>query len=175
MRDVAKEGIAGALGSETPPVLSSAALPEDCDARIRLLHDYWRGIHPPHGLPGRQHVEPLDLTRLWRWLWLVDVARAPLRFRCRLVGTSHREVLGIDLTGRWLDEAFAGFAQSQGYADMLAVAQGELRYCRREPGFPTARRLRRMERVLLPLARDGATVDMMLCLSVFIDEGGRVV
>jgi hypothetical protein len=160
---------------ESGLIESSAALPDDCDARIRSLYDYWRSIHPAAGLPGRQHVEPLDLTRLWRWLWLVDVQPAPLRFRYRLVGTSHRTVLGVDSTGRWIDDVLPGFVEMCAHADMVAVAGGAIRYCRRAPEFPTARKLSRIERLLLPLARDGRTVDMLLCLSLFIGDDGKVI
>jgi hypothetical protein len=157
-------------------VFSSAVVPPEGDRRIRRLVDYWRGIHPAEAtLPGRQHVEPLDLSEVLRWLWLVDVQRAPLRFRYRLVGTGHRDAMGADLTGRWIDEVFPGFAHLRGYADFVAVAGGEMRYCRRAPEFPVEKRLVRMERVLLPLARDGVTVDMLLGLSLFTRTDGSAV
>lgn len=157
-------------------VVSGAVAPPDSDKRIRRLYDYWRAIHPAEAiLPGRQHVEPLDLPELLRWLWLVDVHREPLRFRYRLLGTGHRDVMGADLTGRWLDEVFPGFAGLKGYGDLVAVACGETRYCRRAPEFPVEKDLVQMERVLLPLARDGVTVDMLLGLSLFTRKDGSVV
>ena len=58
---------------------------------------------------------------------------------------------------------------------MVAVAGGEIRYCQRAPEFATARKLLRIERLLLPLARDGVGVDMLLCLSLFIGEDGKVI
>jgi PAS domain-containing protein len=157
-------------------VISSAVVPPECDRRIRALYDYWCGIHPTEAiLPGRQHVEPLDLAEVPRWLWLVDVQREPLRFRYRLVGTGHRDVMGADLTGRWLDEAFPGFARLRGHADHVAVAGGEIRYCRRVPDFSVEKGLVRMDQVMLPLARDGVTVDMLLGLSLFTRNDGSVV
>jgi hypothetical protein len=157
-------------------VISSAVVPPESDRRIRRLHDYWCGIHPAEAtLPGRQHLEPLDLSEVLRWVWLIDVQREPLRFRYRLVGTGHRDVMGADFTGRWLDEAFPGFASLRGYADLVAVAGGEVRYCRRVPNFPVEKGLVQMERVMLPLARDGVTVDMLLGLSLFTRNDGSVV
>lgn len=158
---------------ETCTIEPSTELPDDCDARSRSLQDYWRSIRPTGGLPG--YVEPLDLTRLWRWLWLVDVQPAPLRFRYRLIGTSHREVLGADPTGRWIDDVFPGFVEMRAHADMVAVAGGAISYCRQSPEFPIARKLLRIERLLLPLARDGAGVDMLLCLSLFTGEDRKVI
>ncbi|HXZ01096.1 MAG TPA: PAS domain-containing protein [Stellaceae bacterium] len=156
-------------------MMSSTVVPPDCDGRISRILEYWRSIRPAEDrLPGRQHVMPDDLAELLPWLWLVDVQREPLRFRYRLIGTGHREVVGADLTGKWLDEAFANFPRMQGYADFLAVLQGEARYCRRAPEFPVDENYVSMERVLLPLARDGATVDMMLGLTVYGRADGRV-
>lgn len=157
-------------------MVSSAAVPPDCDARIARVLGYWRSIHPaPDRLPGRQHVEPTLLSDVLRWIWLVDVQRAPMRFRYRLVGTGHREVIGKDLTGRWIDEAFPDFPRMQGYADFLAVAGGEPSYCRRRPEFPVGEKYVSMERLLLPLARDGVSVEMMLGVTLYTRADGTVV
>lgn len=151
-------------------------VPPDCDARIGRVLEYWRSIRPAADrLPGRQHVDPDDLAELLPWLWLVDVQREPIRFRYRLVGTGHRAVVGADLTGKWIDEAFADFPRMQGYADFLAVAQGEARYCRRAPEFPVGEKYVSMERLLLPLARDGAAVDMMLGVTLYTRADGTAV
>ena len=156
-------------------MVSTAVLPPDCDARIRRIFEYWRAIRPAADrLPGRQHLEPSDLSEVLRWLWLVNVQREPLRFRYRLVGTGHREVIGIDLTGKWIDEAFAHFPSMQTYPDFLAVAAGGMRYCRGVPEFPIGAKYASMERLLLPLARDGATVDMLLGFTVYTRADGTV-
>ena len=155
---------------------SSAAVPPDCDARIHRVLAYWQSIRPaPDRLPGRQHVEPSDLAELLRWVWLVDVQREPPRFRYRLIGTGHRQVMGKDFTGRWIDDVFPDFPQMQGYADFLAVMAGELRHMRRRPEFPVGEKFVAMERLLLPLARDGVTVDMMLGFTLFTRADGTTV
>jgi hypothetical protein len=57
-------------------VISSAVVPPECHRRIRGLYDYWCGIHPTEAiLPGRQHVEPLDLPEVLRWLCWSSVSR----------------------------------------------------------------------------------------------------
>lgn len=156
-------------------MVSTAALPPDCDARIRRVYEYWRAIRPAEDrLPGRQHLEPSDLSEVLRWLWLVDVQREPLRFRYRLVGTGHREVIGTDLTGKWIDEAFAHFPRMQGYADFLAVSDGGVRYCRGAPELPVDKKYVSMERLLLPLARDGVSVDILLGLTLYTRADGTV-
>jgi hypothetical protein len=154
---------------------STAVLPPDCDARIRRVFDYWRTIRPAEDrLPGRQHLEPSDLSEVLRWVWLADVQREPLRFRYRLVGTGHRAVIGSDPTGKWLDEAFADFPSMKAYADFAASATGEARYRRGTPEFPVAEKYVSMEVVLLPLARDGVAVDMLFGLTLYTRADGRI-
>jgi hypothetical protein len=156
--------------------MATALPPPDCDARVRRLLDYWRSIHPAGGgLPGRAHFEPTALPDLLRWLWLLDVVRAPLRFRCRLVGTGHREMMGRDLTGRWVDEVFPEFPKSETYANLIAAAAGETRWSRGAPIFAATKNYVATEWLVLPLASDGATVDMLLGLALYTREDGRVV
>ena len=144
--------------------------PPTADARVRLLYRYWLGLHPPEGgLPGRQHVDPTALPpALLPFLWLADVQRAPLRFRYRLLGTEHVRVLRRDYTGHWIDEAHANFAGSAASAQFVAAVE------RGEPGYRSGDTLiilpedyRSMERLILPLARDGKSVDMLLAISVY--------
>jgi hypothetical protein len=158
---------------ERPPIASSPSVPPDGDRRIARLWEYWRSIHPAAGgLPGRQHVEPLDLADLLAWLWLLDIEREPLRFRFRLVGTGHRRMLGADVTGRWVDEALPGFEKRQGYRDLVNAAGGEVRYCRRPPQCPVEKSCAMIERVVLPLARDGTAVDMLLVMTLYFKRDG---
>lgn len=149
--------------------------PADCDARIRRLFDYWQSIHPAgDGLPGRRHVEPLHLPELLRWLCLIDVAREPLRFRYRLVGTGQVQALRRDLTGQWLDAALPEFERSTAYADLVAVAAGAIRYRRGPPDIPLEDGDALMERLLLPLAQDGSRVDMILGMTLYRKSGGTL-
>jgi len=157
-------------------MVPSAVVPPDCDARVARVLAYWDSIRPaPDRLPGRQHLEPSDLSEVLRWVWLVDVQREPLRFRYRLVGTGHREVIGADLTGKWIDEVFPDFTLMRGYPEFVAVTQGEVSYCRRAPEIRVGKKYVEMERLLLPLARDGVSVDMMLGFTLYTRADGTVV
>jgi len=138
--------------------------------KLRGVYEYWRSIHPAAGLPGRQHVEPGDLTRVLPSLWLLDVQREPFRLRYRLVGTRITELVGRELTGQWLDEAHPHSLEEPGFfVNFLAVVE------RHQPSWrkskPTLylhdRDFTTIERLLLPLARDGATVDMIMACTVF--------
>jgi hypothetical protein len=142
---------------------ASSLDPGSWHPKVKQLYDYWRAVHPPAGLPGRQHIDPIDLPRFLPHLFLVDVERAPLRFRYRLVGTDYVRMMGHDLTGQHLDEVHPGFhglIQRQ-YIDLVerrrpAYRKGPVMYVEAMKDHLF------VERLVVPLARDGSTVDMIL-------------
>ncbi|MBV8170246.1 MAG: PAS domain-containing protein, partial [Alphaproteobacteria bacterium] len=77
--------------------------PSSLHHSARTLFTYWQSIHSPEGLPGRQHFDPRCVVPLLPNLVLVDVHRAPFRFRYRLLGTRVDAAHGKPLTGKWLD------------------------------------------------------------------------
>lgn len=102
------------------------------------------------------------------WVWLVDVQRDPLRFKYRLLGTGHVRVLGRECTGQWLDEALPAFLTSRGYPQFVAAVEAhEVGYRRGHTLVILREDYRSMERLLMPLARNGTDVDMLLCISVY--------
>lgn len=146
--------------------------------KIERIVAYWRSIAPPGCLPGRQHVDPAEIGyRLLPNVWLMDVERAPLRFRYRLVGTGVVRALGEDRTGKYLDKCIPNLAATVTFRNLTRVAtEGVPSYRRGRPFLNTnlAHHIQ-SEGILLPLARDGATVDMILGLSVYINDEGREV
>lgn len=139
------------------------------DPVLRGVYAYWRGVHPPVGLPGRQHIDPQALRKFLPYIWLIDIEREPFRLRYRLIGTAVVHVLGKDMTGQWFDEAHPEPASRTSY---LARAQGVM-----SDGVPDWRRGRPnlwqhethhiVQNLILPLAADGTTVDMLFNASVF--------
>jgi hypothetical protein len=140
--------------------------------RPRRLFEYWRSIHPAAGvLPGRQHFDPAAVKSLLPEVWLLDVAGEPPRFRYRLIGSKLSRVIGIELTGRWLEQCdLAGNSE-----DVIDRYQGVIEM--REPSWrrfkdPILRHsssFKWIENVLLPLATDGHRVDKILGLTVYYD------
>ena len=145
--------------------------------KIRQFHDYWQSIHPSPGvIPGRQHFDPLAIAPLLPSIWLVDVVRPPIRFRYRLVGTRIVEALGQEVTGQWLDEAHPDFGPNlRSYQDYVSVAEEKRPSWRRgKPIFMAyAEACVALERLLLPLARDGSTVDLIAALTILFDSRGE--
>jgi hypothetical protein len=148
-------------------------LPTDCEERLRRLYDYWSACRPSgQALPGRQHIDPCAVPDLLAWIWLLDVARHPLRFRYRLLGTEQVDAMKRDITGRFLDEVHPSFRSSDSYPQYVAAAEhGAVGYRRGPPTFHISKDYLSIERLLLPLARNGSDVDMVLAITVYHRPG----
>ncbi len=145
--------------------------------RARRLYDYWSEIHPAEGLPGRQHFDPSAVPDVLPNLRLIDVQREPLRFRYRLLGSRVDVVHGRNLANQWLDEAHAGdpaLANLLREYELIAET-GEPSWRRGRPWVVPEPECVTVEALRLPLARDGATVDMVLGLSMYFNAAGREV
>jgi hypothetical protein len=136
---------------------------------IRALHDYWRGIHPASGLPGRQHFNPADIPRLLANVWLVDVHTDPYRFKYRVLGSALIEAGTPVRTGKFLDEAIPEpdkRARMESFF-IQAIESRAPNWRRGEPTIYHNRFIAELEVIALPLARDGTTVDQLLCATYF--------
>ena len=145
-------------------------VPDDCHPKIQAILDYWQSCRPGADLPGRQHLDPIDIPTLLPNIWLIDVAHDPMRFRMRLVGTRVVAYAGEDNTGRWIDEKWPDYNDTP-YRQV--VERREPSWWRGASQFRPERSYVELERVRLPLARDGETVDMILCLTIFYDQHGK--
>ena len=126
------------------------------------LYDVWRQSSVGSSLPARADIGPEALKPWLRNVALVDVEPDPLRFRRRLVGTKIVDYQGADCTGRYLAEGDAGTVDSWCFEDYLVCATKGIAVHRAERSVDSVGNTIRWERVLLPLARDGRTPDMIL-------------
>jgi len=140
----------------------------DWHPQISALHAYWLAIAPPGLLPGRQHVDPTAIPRLLLYVWMMDVQRSPLVFRWRLIGTEAQagklplrpgDRLGDHLEGEELERAERVLRE--------VVECRRPSWARGRPVMPHAPSVLSLERVILPLARDGESVDMLLGATVY--------
>ncbi len=144
-------------------------LPTRLHPKLRRFLDYWIGKTTPGRLPSRRDVDPMDLSDLLSGIYLVDVVGRPeaMRFRFRLLGTDHAIALGREVTGLYIDEAFAPPACQSIIESYRAVIDS------RQPRFGSYtlpiedRRHYAIDRVVAPLASDGVTVDMLAGMAVF--------
>jgi hypothetical protein len=151
-------------GAELPP----------CGDKLLALYRYWLAIRPaPDLVPGRQHFDPVAVPQLLSALWMLDVQRAPLRFKYRLLGTDHVAAMDGDMTGRWLDELFPEFTAEPNYSQCVAtVEERQVCFYKGRPLYHVRKEYLAMERLMLPLARNGRDVDVLLAITVY-DIGRR--
>lgn len=158
---------------------TAAGLPgnvsEDCHEKIRQIVEYWVSIHPPIGLPGRQHFDPLQIPALLPHIRLLDVIGSLPRFRVRLMGTQVREYMGEEQTGRWLDEVFPNLHGSVTHAELVKTVTMKMpRWRKGKPAIALDRIFLEMERAYLPFARDGRKVDMLLTFHLVTEGEGAI-
>jgi hypothetical protein len=149
--------------------------PPGANARIVAIYDYWRRIAPGPGvLPGRQHLDPVDIPKLLPNVWLLDVVGTPPRFRTRLVGTALRRA-GIPLRpGVFIDDPVPPEHRETMLSRIREItASRQPQWRRGRPFLPHATEVFEIERIFLPLAADGTNVDMLLCLSVLYESTGK--
>lgn len=145
----------------TRPPLAAAA-------PIVAIYDYWRSKMPAAGLlPGRRHIDPIDIPRLLPHIWLVDVVDDPRRFRVRLLGTA-LVATGTPLrVGDFIVDRLLPEQRAASLAEFESVVRS------REPlwysgpvNLQHETYVHEVERIFLPLAADGQHTDMLLCLSL---------
>jgi hypothetical protein len=127
------------------------------------LYDYWAGKCRDGRVPARRDVDPVDLPRHLPNLMLIDVMGPPLRFRYRLVGTQVVAASAEDRTGVFFD-AVEFFRKNPivmtQYQEVVETRRAGLSL---EPfrNFVDGTTYE-VERLILPLASDGRTVDMLI-------------
>lgn len=147
-------------------------LPPTADRRFVELHTYWESRRRGCFAPARPDIDPMDIPGLLPMVVLLDVVPDPdgaaADFRFRLVGTWIDRLFGRPLTGTRLSEAQVRELGGPALEACRSVVAG------RCPVF--ARFLMRLGRagqdgrggqvetvaLLLPLSRDGRTVDMLM-------------
>jgi len=142
----------------------------------RQFYDYWLSVAPPGCLPGRQHVAPEMMAPWLSRLWLLDICRGPLRFRCRLAGSDMVRSLGREVTGAWLDDVHPQSVSNPISRDRFRIVAELARptWRRGKPHWARDPEYMVVESCLVPLAADGFTVDKVMAVSVAFGSNGRL-
>lgn len=146
-------------------------LPDDAHPDINALYDYWRAIAPVGALPGRRHFDPVYVPRQLPNIWLLDVHYSPLRFWRRLVGSRIEQYAGESLQGGWVGENLPHGRQAAVQQNLAAVVETKQPNWRRGRSFIHFEKqdFGELERLYLPMAADGHSIDMILAITVFPD------
>lgn len=138
------------------------------DARFRWLFDYWRARRRGNRLPSWQDISPADFPQLLGRIYLIEVVRenGRHRFRFRLWGGTISKVFGHEHTGHWLEDIAAPGTLADLERTLLTCALTRRPHFWRRPMLNDSRDFTATRRLLLPLAGDGETVDMLFGLII---------
>lgn len=165
------------VGQSSGDAIASASVPDvdQWHPRVRELYSHWLAIHPPVGLPGRQHLRPADIPGLLPYIWMLDVHREPFRLKYRLAGTRIVDALKREVTGMWLDDAHPHIRDDEAYLERYrrVALHKEVRWRRGTPVFKQDQHVAELENLILPLATDGECVDILLIITVRYRNDGR--
>jgi len=141
----------------------------DTIARIAsvLEHDglsdllrYWQLVGRG-GVPARTDIDPADIPSLLSNVILIDVLRAPIRFRARLCGTEVDRLLGRNFTDCYLDDMTVGYFERDILLDYAEVVLHKTPKVTRRSFLTGEGNWLHYQRLLLPLSSDGWTVDKL--------------
>lgn len=141
---------------------------------VRFLN-YWLSLRPKEGLPGRQHFDPLDIPDLMPRVWMLDVLREPLCYRYRLVGTKEVETLQREVTGMMFEEVHSHSHNKQETIGRFfeSVHDGVATYRKGKLIAIHKKEHVAVENCLVPMARDGSIVDLLIGFSILYQHDGR--
>lgn len=122
---------------------------------------YWQLVGQG-GVPSRADIEPADIPRLLSNVFLIDVQRAPIRFRVRLCGTAVDRLLGRNFTGCYLDDMTVGYFERDILLDYAEVVLHKRPKVARRGILTGNGSWLHYQRLLLPLSSDGWAVDKLL-------------
>jgi len=136
------------------------------NAAIPQCYAYWvdkRAALNRRMLPGRQHLDPAEMRAFLPYVVLFDVERNGLhyRFRHRLTGTHFADIFGHDVTGKYIEHAGSLEDFDVVYRRFSFVVDDKALVYGVSPSPMRERNFLRYEHLTLPLATDGATVDML--------------
>jgi hypothetical protein len=141
----------------------------------RWLLKFWKRHLGAHCIPQWQAEEVESLSRMSKNLSLLEVSGADrgARFMIRFHGATIGQVYGSsDCHGKYLDEIIPSFRRAEGIAPYQQAAEGGCPIYTIHDVTDRNGRVVHSERLLLPFARDGKSVDRILASFEFICPDG---
>ena len=135
---------------------------------VRLSHalSCWQRWRQGTDWPCRGDIDPDELHLLLPNLFVVEAVDGGRRFRYVLTGTTIRNTLHFELSGRYFDELFQGDILARNEAAYRSVIGGHGHYATQvwsQHGRPVIR----FRRLLLPLASDRLHIDGVLGFALY--------
>lgn len=143
------------------------------DSKLRRLYDYWRSRCGTGNYPSRRDIDPLDIPDLLPNIFLLDVIGDAQDFVFRLAGTLVEDAFSMPLRGKSIIEIQKAAGTPIPVAHHVEVARGAGPRYREGEMLVAGRNHWKIHRLLLPLASDGESVDVLMGGAVFL-LGGEV-
>jgi hypothetical protein len=121
-------------------------------------------------MPRRADLDPADIPRLLPHVMLVEV-QPPGRYRYRLIGTANEQAHGWNATGHYVDEVLVGPEYRDHVLGLYDECVRQRRAVYSEILFlsPADWAVQRHTKILfLPLSDDGAVVNQVFVVQVFL-------
>lgn len=151
----------------------SFVLPGGCLAEIRAFYDYWDGKRRGRTMPMRADLDPVDIPSLLHYVFLIDVALDPRVLRYRVFGTALTQLFRGDLTGC---EVGAG-SRPEHLPGILAryasILEHGTPFFHRESMHECTNDFTAVERIILPLSRDGTRIDQLIGMTIPYESSER--
>lgn len=143
------------------------------DSKLRRLYDYWRSRCGGGIYPSRRDIDPIDIPDLLPNIFLLDVVGDAQDFVFRLAGTLVEDAFSMPLRGKSITEIQKAAGTPIPVAHHVEVARGGGPRYREGEMLVAGRDHWKTHRLLLPLASDGRSVDVLMGGAIFL-LGGRV-
>ncbi len=141
---------------------------------LKALYGNWQQLRRGRPAPARSDIDPTAIGCVLPHIGLLDVERAPRRYRIRLMGNQIVNWYGCDVTGRYLDEIDFGvslrftFQILDQVVDKVAPAHMSGEYTKYDG------RCIRYERLFLPLCDRAARVTALIGAAMPLPAGAPV-
>lgn len=155
------------LNPDYPRIVGPGFL-ERCHARTAGFFRHWQSKRRGDALPARADLDPVEMKEWLPGLVLVNVTPdpgrcPPYRLTYRLIGTRARDLRGHEATGKSVEDAYFGNSRDEIMENYrLVIEERQVVYDGDRTLSKSGSRLE-AETLLLPLASDGRTVDMVIC------------
>lgn len=146
------------------------------DNKLQRLFAYWRGLCREERMPSRSDIDPVEIPDLLPNIFLLDVVGDAEDFVFRLAGSLVEDAFSMTLRGKSVADIQRRAGTLIPIAHHIEVARGGGPRYREGNMMVAGREHWKVQRLLLPLASDGRTIDMLMGGAVFLlggQENGR--
>jgi hypothetical protein len=133
---------------------------------------YWLSKRGGRSMPSRADLDPAEIVSILPYVFLLDVAREPLDFRYRLIGTRMAQYMTSDHTGGWMSQIDHQRPPSRIWSSCEAVVRNKAPLTSDIPYVGINHDFLSTEDVMMPLSDDDREVNMIFVTADFLKRAG---